>query len=344
MSLEPPSLPPQPGPPSLRGLVFGLGLQKRALFFRQMASLMEAGVSLGKAVRTAGPHSLGGLTETVAREVDAGIRLSQALGRYPHLFTPYEINMVAAGETGGALDRRLGDLAASLEQNFSLQQMLLSRLLYPMLVLHAAIFIPTLPILVLQGPAPYLLSVGMVLVPAYGLVLGSWLLYRLASASSGIRLAIDQFLLMVPILGRALRTLAGARFLAGLGQLYEAGLPAARAVELAASACGNSALAARLAGTAARVQEGLPLTQALAPTGLLPPMAMQMMSAGEESGSISTILQKTARYMHQEVEHTTQRVMTVLPVVLLLIVGFIVGVVALRALAPVLSIYREVIP
>jgi type IV pilus assembly protein PilC len=328
----------------MRGLFFGLGVQKRALFFRQMASMMEAGVSMSKAVRTAGPHSLGSLTDTVAAELDNGGRLSEALGRYPHLFSSYEVNMIAAGESGGQLDRRLNDLAASLEQTHLLQQMLFSRLLYPLLVLHAAIFIPTLPIIVLQGPLAYLATVAAILVPAYTLVLGSWFLYRMAASTSALRLVIDQFLLMVPILGNALRTLAGARFLQGLGQLYEAGLPAPRAVELAASACGNSVLARQLKATSAKISEGVPLTQALAPVGVLPPMAVQMMTVGEESGSLSSLLDKTARYMHTEVEHTTQRVMTVLPVLLLLGVGFVVGVVVLRTFAPILSIYREVIP
>lgn len=324
-----------PGTPG--DLLFGLALKKKAFFFREMATMVDAGVSIVKATRMAADHSVPRIAQAMAAALEEGTTLSTVLARYPYYFGDFEVALVAAGEAGGTLDRRLKDLAGTLEAQYELRQKVISKLWYPLLVLHAVVFIPTLPLMVMQGPLVYLFTTLSVLIPAYVLAFLAYAAYRLGSQQGAVRAAFDSFLGMIPILGGTLRTLAAARFLECLSQLYQAGMPVNRCLTLAARSSGNSVMTARLEPAAKMVDSGMTLTQALAATRSLPQMALQMLETGEESGKMPELLAKTAEYMHQEVEHTSQRVMTVLPVVLMLFVGAVVGFFVIRFYAGMMS-------
>lgn len=324
-----PSIPtPVPGTPG--DLLFGLGMKSRALFFREMATMVDAGLSMSRALRMAASHTVPRRAEEMARALEDGASLSAVLARYPYYFGEFERAVVAAGEAGGSLDRRLKDLAGTLESLYDLQQQVLSKLWYPLIVLHAVVFVPTLPLMVLQGPGVYLATTLGTLVPAYVLAFVAFAAYRMGSQNGLARMFIDRTLDMVPFLGATLRTLAAARFLDCLGQLYEAGMPVRQCLALAARSSGNSLMAARLAPAVEALDTGIPLTRALAGTRALPSLALQMLESGEEAGRLPELLAKTASYMHQQVEHTSQRVMTVLPVLLMLFVGAVVGFFVIR--------------
>lgn len=317
-------------PGSLGDLLFGLGLKKKALFFRELATMVDAGVSLVKGVRMAAQHSVPVVAEPMAKALEDGNLLSVVLARYPYYFGEFERALVAAGEAGGSLDLRLRDLARTLEGLYDLRQKVLSKLWYPLIVMHAALFVPTLPLLVLQGPAAYFAATLVPLGFLYALAFLAFALYRLGSQNGSVRMTMDVALGMVPFLGQTLRTLASARFLDCLGQLYQAGMPVTRCITLAARSSGNSVMQARLEPAAQAVDSGKTLTRALADTRALPVMALQMLETGEEAGRLPDLLEKAAAYMHQEVEHTSNKVMTVLPVLALLFVGAIVGFFVIR--------------
>lgn len=312
-------------PGTFRDHLFGLGLKKKAFFFRELATLVDAGVPISRAAGLAAGHAEPRLAVCLTQALDEGSLLSTALGRHPYYFGEFERALVAAGEAGGRLDLRLKDLAQTLESQSALLQMVLSKLWYPLIVLHVAIFVPTLPLLVLQGPAPYLAATLGTLIPLYVLAALAFVAWRL-----GFRPWVEWVLGKVPFLGATLRTLAAARFLDCLGQLYEAGLPVPRCVALAARSSGNSRYAAQVAPAARRVDSGVSLSQALAQTGGLSSMAVQMLQTGEESGRLPEMLARTAAWMHGEVEHTAQKVMTLLPVLIMLGVGALVGFMVIR--------------
>ncbi|MGI5844844.1 MAG: type II secretion system F family protein [Candidatus Xenobium sp.] len=316
---------PPPVPGTLKDHLFGLGLKKKAFFFRELATLVEAGVPLTRAAGLAGGHVEPRLEASLTQTLEQGNLLSTALGRHPCFFGEFEIALVAAGEAGGCLDLRLKDLAQALESQSALLMMLLSKLWYPLIVLHLAIFVPTLPLLVLQGPAPYLTATLGTLVPLYALAGLAFLFWRL-----GFRPWVEWVLGKVPVLGTTLRNLAAARFLGALGHLYESGLPISRCVALAARSSGNSRYAAQVAPAAQKVDSGMSLSQALSQTGGLPRMALQMLQTGEESGRLPEMLARTATWMHGEVENTAQKVMTLLPVLIMLAVGALVGLMVIR--------------
>ncbi len=318
-----PPLPVVPGTPA--DLLFGLSLKRKALFYRELATLVEAGLPIVKAVRLAAQHAAPRIAEPLARVLDEGHLLSSALARYPYYFGEFERALVVAGESGGSLDLRLKDLAQTLEAQYDMLQKVLSKLWYPLVVMHVAVFVPTVPLLVLKGPAAYLTATLGTLIPLYLLAFAAFAAYRLGSQSGTLRLFLDQGLSMVPFLGRTLRLLAAARFLDCLGQLYHAGMPVSRCVSLAARSSGNSIVRARLEPAASKVDQGATLSRALGETGVLPTMALQMLETGEEAGRLPDLLARTAGFLHQEVEHTSQQVMTLLPVVLMLVVGALVG-------------------
>lgn len=312
-------------PASVADRLFGMGLKKKAFFFRELATLVEAGVPISRATALAAGHAAPRLVAPLTCFLDEGNLLSVAMARHPHHFGEFERALVAAGEAGGSLDLRLKDLAHALESQYALLQTVLSKLWYPLIVLHVAIFVPTLPLLVVQGPAPYLVATLGVLIPLYALACLAFAAWRL-----GLRPWVEWVLDKVPFLGTTLRALAAARFLDCLGQLYEAGLPAPRCLTLAARSSGNGLFAARVQPAAGWVDSGLSLSQALARTRALPNMALQMLQTGEESGRLPELLARTAAWMHGEVEHTAQKVMTLLPVLIMLGVGTLIGFMVIR--------------
>jgi len=317
--------PPALVPGTFRDHLFGLGLKKKAFFFRELATLVDAGVPISRAAGLAGGHADPRLGVCLTQALDQGGLLSTALGRHPYYFGEFERALVAAGEAGGSLDLRLKDLAQALESQTALLQKVLSTLWYPLIVLHMAIFVPTLPLLVMQGPTPYLAATLGTLIPLYALAGLLFVAWRL-----GFRPWVEWVLGRIPFLGSTLRVLAAARFLDCLGQLYEAGLPVPRCVALAARSSGNTLYAARVAPAAQKIESGLTLSQALSQTGGLSSMALQMLQTGEESGQLPEMLARTATWMHGEVEHTAQKVMTLLPVLIMLGVGALVGFMVIR--------------
>ncbi len=328
MASASPPLPVVPGTPA--DLVLGLSLKRKALFYRELATVVEAGLPLAQGVRLAAGHAVPRIAGALAQVLDQGHLLSSALGRHPYYFGEFERALVVAGESGGSLDRRLVDLAATLEAQYAMVQDLLSKIWYPLIVAHMAVFVPSLPLLVVKGLGAWLATTLGLLVPLYALTLLAFVVYRLGSHSGAVRMGVDLFLDRVPFLGKALRLLAVARFLDCLGQLYQAGLPVTRALDLAARSTGNALVSARLAPASGLVDRGATLTRALAETGILPTLALQMLQTGEEAGRLPDLMEKTAAWLHQEVGFASQKVMTLLPVLLMLVVGGIVGFLVIR--------------
>jgi type II secretory pathway component PulF len=222
------------------------------------------------------------------------------------------------------------DMALHLEKAYAFQQKLVSQFIYPIIILHAAVFIPQIPTLVTGSIAGYLQSTLGALLPMYGAALGALIFFRLAGQSSAPRLAVDSLLLKLPFLGKIVATFSLMRFFRALCELYEAGLPISAAVEAASGACGNSLAARRLRKCLPALDSGMGFTDALRTTKMVPMMALQMMGAAETAGSLGTVLGKTADYLELEGEEALKRLAAVLPVLIYVLMGAYVGYVAIR--------------
>ena len=167
-------------------VLFGVNGGTKAVFFRQLATMVHSGLPVGRAVKTASELGLRQVGTSLAQLIEKdGCTLSEAMAKHPHHFSRYEIALVRAGEKSGQLDRQLEELAKSAETSYQMHKKITSMLVYPVVVAHSVVFLPPLFLLVTQGLAAYLKTVLAIIIPAY-LVVGTVMVtYRLCKQTGG---------------------------------------------------------------------------------------------------------------------------------------------------------------
>ncbi len=305
--------------------LFGLDLEKKALFFRQVATMVRAGLSVGRSLEGASNHTIGKLGKDMSDKVTHGASLAQVMQEYPQMFTSYESALVQAGEQGGTLERNLQQLADSLEKSLRFQRDLMSKLVYPLCIIHVGIFIPPLYLLITSDLKTYILTTLSVFLTFWGSILALVLIYRVLTNVPSLRRVVDSFVLYLPLIGSLVIKIAMARFLACLAQLYDSGFLPVEAINLSASACGNLAMEERLKSITALIDQGSSPAVAINKLHLLPPMVAQLLMTGEETGDPSDMLRRSSEMMDEEAQYTLKKVMVLLPVFMMLFMGIVVG-------------------
>ncbi|MDP5293435.1 type II secretion system F family protein [Oceanimonas sp. CHS3-5] len=328
---------------------------------QDLAALLKAGVPLERALgimiqvrdREEDTHLLSRIREGIQR----GQALSVVLAEQNAGFSPFYLNMIRAAEISGNLDQGLADLAHYLERSRRLREKALSALIYPLILLLVSAaslliiltyVIPQfqqlfadmgqampLPTRIVIGAADFIKSFGLWLL--LGLLLG--LLYaRRRLREPGIRLAWHRLLLRLPLAGPLIQRLEVARFTRSLGTLMKGGVPLLGALDIARQTLGNQLLIDILAEAGGELKEGKRLAEPLQASGRFPPLAIQMIRVGEETGQLEDMLLKVADTYDREVENTIQRLLTILEPVLILGLGMLIAGIIISMLVAILSI------
>lgn len=333
---------PSPRAITPNAVLLGLSAQKKAVFFRQLSTMVASGLPVSRAVHTASQAGLEEIGKEIASAIDHGSTLAEALAKFPYHFDPYEVAMAKAGETAGQLDRQLMELAKSSEAAWALGKSITGKLVYPVIVLHGAIFLPPLFLLVKDGPAAYISTVLMVLVPLY-VIFGSALLsYRLFRTHGGPRRLLDHTLARLPIIGPPMKLAARIRFFEALGNLVEAGFLPDQAIPLASEACGNYWLRDSVMEAWKVVGHDNPISEVLRRSKSFSFIELGLIVSGEEAGRFAQTLKKAAETLRPDFEAQVHRLTTILPVVLLFIVGGIVGLVAVKSMMGILAPLNQI--
>lgn len=290
----------------------GIPLKTQALFFRQLATMLSAGVPLYQALDTLGNQRVHPRLRRTILEIKnavlSGERIAEAFDRYPALFSPIVRAVIRVGETAGVLERTLRQIADYLENELELRRLLSRVTFYPKLVLFFAILIPGIvPALITivggQGGQPVgqvLTEITLRYLKILGVVFAVWAVYRLAMQSRTLRVAWGVFLVSLPWIGFTYKQLALARFARALSALYGAGIPLSQAIRYAADACGNDYLTERLKPTASKLEAGRGIAESLREARVLPDMVMDMVATGENTGEIGFMMDKVAEYYEEE--------------------------------------------
>lgn len=328
---------------------------------RHLALLLDAGFpldrSLGIAGRLASHAAVSRALDEVRSRVRAGRPLADALAGAPRLFPPLVIGMTRAGERGGTLGPALERLAGHLEREEALRAQMLSALLYPaVLVIAGGATLAVLLLYVLPKFAGMFAELGVALpastalLIAVGHALGRWWPAIVAggvSIAAGAavwrrtragRAALDRALLRAPIIGSLRRLLAAARFGWALGALLESGLPILPALDIAADALADTAVAAGIARVHQEVRVGVRLVDALRRTHLFPPLFVEMVALGEEAGRLPRMLERGARTAEEELARGIARAVRLVEPALIVMFGSVVGFVALGLLQAIYGI------
>ena len=332
-----------------------------AVFSRQFATMINSGLSLLRALnilsdQTENPTLARTIAE-VRTDVEKGISLSAALAKHPKVFKRLYVAMIRAGEIGGVLDSVLLRLAENLEKDVALKQKIKSAMTYPTVVFCLVILImvgmlifvvPTFKNLYkdLGGSLPLPTKVLIALSDRAkqfwyvlaALMIGSWVgLRRWVNTEKG-RGKWDAMKLRVPVFGQLVHKSALSRFSRTLSVLMRSGVPILQSLEIVRETVNNVVVSNAVQDVAASVKEGESIAKPLERHDIFPPMVVQMISVGEETGALDTMLAKISDFYDQEVEATVEALTSLIEPVLIAVMGVVVGGMVVALYMPMFNI------
>lgn len=311
--------------------LMGVPLPELAMFYRQLATLANAGVPMVQALTTLATQTrngrLRGILNEAAQTVASGHPLSRTLERHPTVFETMQIEMIRAAEHSGMLERMCNRIADYLEREIEIRRKLKKETLYPKIVLFVAACVALLLGFLKSGSQGFwgLFRFGAAVVIG-GFAL--WWAGRFLNQFPAIGAAWDEVKMLIPGPGGVLRKYATARFTRALGALYGGGVLLMNAVPIAARACGNRAIGQALVSKSYLLQQGQGIAEMLAASGLLSPIAVQMARTGEQTGSLDTMMDKVADYLEDEADQKSHQLAVFAGVGALILAAMVVGYIA----------------
>ena len=336
-----------------------------AVWTRQLAGLVGAGLPLERALSTLSQEAetprQRDLVSALREEVNAGATFAKALAQHPREFSAIYLAVIAAGEQSGHLDMVLESLAEDLQTQQALRNKLLAATLYPAIVSVVALLIVFFLLTYVvpqvaqvfssnQQALPWLTTfmLGLsALVQALWLwvlllvAVGFWVL-RLALRQSHFRQRFDAAWLQLPLIGRLSRGYNAARFASTLAMLAAAGVPILKALQAASDTLSNAAMRRDAQEAYAMVREGAPLASALAQHARFPRLLVMFARLGEQTGTLPTMLQRTAQQLGEEVQRRAMQLATILEPLLIVVMGAVVMLIVLAVMLPIIQLNQWV--
>jgi type IV pilus assembly protein PilC len=339
-------------------------LKEVAVFSRQFATMINSGLTLLRSLSILADQTsnkeLARIVGEVRRDVERGSSLSVALAKHPKAFSRLYIAMVRSGETGGSLDTVLARLATTIEQQVNLRRKVKSAMTYPVVVgvivvlILVAMLIFVVPMFKgmyadldskLPLPTLVLLGVSNIFKKLWFLVFagvggGVWATKRWVKTPAGRR-RWDAWKLKAPVFGQLAHKTALARFSRSLSALVRAGVPILDALDIVSETAGNTVVAEAAADTQVAVKAGESLARPLESHAVFPPMVVQMIAVGEETGALDEMLEKIADFYDAEVEATVEALTSLIEPLLIVVMGVTVGGMVIALYMPMFSIISK---
>jgi type IV pilus assembly protein PilC len=341
-------------------------LKDLAVFARQFATMINAGLSLLRTIniladQTENPKLKEAIHE-MRDDVERGSSLSASMSKHPKIFSGLFVAMVRAGETGGQLDTVLTRIADNYEADYKLRQKVKAAMTYPVVVAGIAVLLVTVMLLFIvptfaemfeglggELPLPTLILLKLSqaakwLVPLLiVLSIAGFVAYkRLRKSSADFRLRADRLKLKIPIFGDLFQKIALSRFSRTLALLLRAGVPVLQALDIVAETTGNEVLTRATHDVKDSVRSGETMAGPLERHGVFPPMVVQMISVGEDTGAIDAMLDKVSDFYDQDVESTTESLTSLIEPIMIAVLGGIVGAMIIALYMPMFKIFELV--
>jgi type IV pilus assembly protein PilC len=339
-------------------------VKDKAVFSRQFAALVNAGVAMVRGLGVLSEQctnpSMKKALIGISSDVQQGTNLSDAMRKHPKCFDNLYTSMIQAGEVGGVLDEVLNRLAKLLEDTARLQNMIKSALAYPVVV-------GTLASVIFLGMTIFLIPIfaGIfkelkVELPAFTLAMlaisefftsGRWIIlliivpvamwaYRRYYSTRVGRETIDRMSLKMPLFGDLIQKAATARFCRTFGALTRSGVPILTSLEIVRDTSGNQIIANAIDEAKKEIQTGGMISIALQKEQVFPPMAIQMISIGEETGELDQMLMKVADFYEDEVEQAVKALTSIIEPIMILFLGVMVGSILLAMYLPMFKVFE----
>ncbi len=337
-----------------------------AVFTRQLATMMKAGVPLLQAFDIVGRGSpnprLTRLLMDIRSDVETGTNLASAFRRHPQYFDALYCNLVEAGEAGGILEELLSRLAMYQEKTIAIKQKVKSAMIYPVSVLVVAFVVVTVIMIFVipafkdvfssfgaEMPAPTLLVMAMsdAFVTYWWLIFGvifggGYTFMQAWRRSEKMQFAMDRLLLRLPIFGELIRKSIIARWTRTLSTMFAAGVPLVEALDSVGGTAGNSVYSQATEQIQRDVATGTALTTSMTASGVFPNMVLQMAAIGEESGALDDMLSRAADFYEEEVDEMVKGLSTLLEPVIIVFLGTLIGGIVVSMYLPIFKLGQVV--
>jgi type IV pilus assembly protein PilC len=343
-------------------------LKDVVIFTRQLSTTIGAGVPLTRSLTMlqsqADNKRFAAIIGVIVKDVEAGQPLADSLAKFPEAFSDIYVNMVRAGEAAGILDDILKRLAFQVEKDASIRKKVKSAMTYPVAILSitvAAFFgimffvIPKigkiltdlsdgkgeLPIYTraMLGASSFMQKNAVAIFLVAGI--GTWLIRRYIKTPKG-KYQFHSLLLKIPVIKTIIIKMAIARFSRTFASLMSAGVGVLEALNVTGGAIGNKVIEAELKEAAVAVKNGKQLSEPLSASKHFPPIVAQMLTVGEETGQIDTILIKVADFYEEEVDAVIDGLSSIIEPLMIIVLGGMVGLIAASVMGPISSLSQNV--
>ncbi|NLJ36030.1 MAG: type II secretion system F family protein [candidate division WS1 bacterium] len=344
-----------------------VSLKDFSMFCRQFATMINAGVSLVRCLDVLEQQTSSARLKEIIRdiqvEIQGGATLSRSMGKYPRVFSNLAVGLVRAGEVGGVLDETLDRLAEFSEKDMELRRKVKSAMTYPVMVMIVAVGIVVfLVTFILPKFMDLFLELGMtedqfpgptrLLMASSNFLTSKWwlaaiIIFGMVTAINRIKATktgkryYDLLILKVPVFGSLNHKIAVARFARTLATLLSSGVPILQAMETVAGTVDNDVIADAVLMSRASIREGDTIAAPLADSKMFPPMVVQMIAIGEETGQLDSMLTKVAEFYEGEVDAALESLTAALEPVLIVFLGVVVGFIVISMFLPLVGIIGE---
>jgi len=343
----------------------GIKQKRVAIFTRQFSVMLDAGLPLVQCLEILGEQeedrNFREIIQQVRTDVESGSSLADSMRKHPKAFNNLYVSMIAAGEAGGILDIILQRLATYIEKVVRLNNQVKSALIYPVTIIVIAVGVvaiilwKVIPVFAqlfagLGGELPFLTRmvvgasnflVRYFIFIAIAIVL-AWLAFKRWYKTESGRRVVDGLTLKLPVVGMLVRKIAVARFCRTLATLTSSGVPILDGLEITAKTSGNAIVEDAIMAVRKAVEEGKTISGPLAETKVFPPMVVQMVNVGEQTGALDQMLSKIADFYEEEVDTAVAGLMKLLEPVMIVILGGIIGTIVTAMYLPMYAILEKI--
>lgn len=343
---------------NIPGLTGGVAVKDLVVFTRQFATMISSGLPLVQCLDTLGRQTpnkrLADIVMQVKADVEAGASFTEALRKHPRVFGDFYVNMVEAGEAGGALDTILSRLAVYLEKSRALRGKVKGAMAYPAAIVAVAVLVMIFMLLYVIPifadlfesfggalPAPtrlvMALSSGVQSLILYALATGvalAWGLRWFRRTGRGRRL-VDAALLKAPVFGSLVEKVAVASFARTLATLVSSGVPILDGLAITARITGNKVMEDAILDAIERIKQGSTIAEPLRDQTVFAPMVVQMIEVGENAGALDAMLNKIADFYDDEVNHAVEALTSLLEPLLMVVLGALIGFMLIAMYLPI---------
>lgn len=341
----------------------GLSMKDISIFCRQFSVIISAGISIMRGLEIVKEQTenkkLKKILNEVYRDVQKGQNLSDTMRKHKDL-PEMLVDMVEVGETGGTLDAIMLRMADYYEKEFKLNQKIKQAMTYPICICVFGVLVVILlvvkvlpkfieilgsmgntklplPTRIVIGTSNFVRTKGIFLLIGIAILVVAFKKYY--DTDSG-RNVVDDLLLKMPIIGKINNKVITSRFASTFGMLMSSGVPVIQCLDTCCGVIGNVVIGSLLRNTMDEISKGISMGEALESKNIFPPMLTQMIKIGEESGTMDSILDKTAQFYDNEVETATSQLTTIIEPIIIALLAVVVGFIILSVMMPMFQMYN----